>query len=123
MVSDPAQFAVHPAAGDVPAAPFDTPAIDCETAALLRAWLCPLLATADSWPGLVRTLDAKGYGLAIREGRLVLTRTDTGRRYCSARFLGTSLRELSARLGRPCVRARTDRAGAGEITLSTRWAH
>ena len=45
---------------------------DCETAALIRAVLCPLFDTATSWKALSDGLGARGYGLAIRDGRLVV---------------------------------------------------
>lgn len=113
MVSDPARQAI-PAAAPAPGA-FDTPDMDSESAALYRAWLCPLLERADSWSGLTATLNAKGYGLAIRQGRLVLVRRDTGEALCSLRFLGTSLRELADRLGRPMVRAVPGGVASGEL--------
>ncbi|MFV0512682.1 MAG: hypothetical protein ACK5MY_03455 [Jhaorihella sp.] len=100
------------------AAPFDSPDMDSESAALLRAWLCPLLERAESWVELADTLRAKGYGLAIRHGRLVLVRCDCGEPLCSLRFLGTSLRKLAARLGRPAVRALPGRQAAGELMLA-----
>ncbi|HBS49710.1 MAG TPA: hypothetical protein DEA05_06310 [Rhodobacteraceae bacterium] len=89
--------------------------LDCETAALYRAWLGPLFEGATDWDSLTARLGAHGYGLAIREGRLYLTRCETGRRFAPARMLGTSLRDLSARLGRPRLRARLDRPAAAEF--------
>jgi hypothetical protein len=97
----------------------DTPAIDSESAALFRAWVCPLLARAESWSGLAATLAARGYGLAIRDGRLVLIRHDSGECLCSLRFLGTSLRELAGRLGRPMVRPLPGGSGSGEFMTAT----
>ena len=90
---------------------------DCETAALIRAALCPLFDAATSWKALSDGLGARGYGLAIRDGRLVVTNMATGRRVCSARYLGTGLRDLAPRLGRPVVLARRDRAAAGELLV------
>ena len=93
----------------------DFPAIDSETAALLRAVVRPLIVQAISWPGLLDALAAKGYGLAFRQGRLFLTSQATGRRVCSLRFLGTPLGDLVARLGRPSVRALPGARGDGEL--------
>lgn len=91
--------------------------LDCESAALFRASLNPLFDRAASWTALIEGLNLRGYGLAIRDGRLVLLDTANGRRVCTARYLGTNLRELSRRLGRPCVLAQHDRPGAGEFLV------
>lgn len=82
----------------------DSPPIDSESAALLRCWLHPLIARATSWQGLQSALAPHGYALAFRRGRLCLTRRHDGACVCSMRYLGASLRELTARLGRPAVR-------------------
>lgn len=103
----------HPAGAEPDS--FDTPAIDSETAALIRAWACPLVARAESWADLITRLGSRGYALAIRNGRLVLVRSDDGSALCSLRFLGTSLRDLAARLGRPMVKALPGSAGSGEF--------
>lgn len=95
----------------------DAPGVDCETAMLFRAWLGPLFDQAASWSALMDTLRTKGYGLAIREGRLVLTDHASGARLCTVRFLGTSLRELAGRMGRPHVRALPGRPSCGELRL------
>lgn len=88
-----------PAANDpIPVPP------DCETAALLRGFLTPILEQARSWDELTRRLGAKGYGIAFRAGHLVLLRLDTGAAVCTGRFLGVPLRVLSDRLGRPHVK-------------------
>lgn len=114
MLSKPDTIAADPTAG--PWSPeIDQPEMDCETAMLFRAWMRPLFDGAGDWTTLVRVLRDKGYVLAIRDGRLVLTQGDTGRRFCSVRFVGTNLRELSQRLGRPCVRARSDRPASGDF--------
>lgn len=88
---------------------------DCETAALLRASLCPLFDRATAWQGLAQALARRGLGLAIRDGRLVVQDMASGQRICTARYLGTTLRDLSRRLGRPLIRARSDHAAAGEF--------
>jgi hypothetical protein len=98
-----------------PAPSIDAPAIDSESAALFRAWACPLLARAESWAGLAASFEARGYGLAIRDGRLVLIRRAGGECLCSLRFLGSSLRELAARLGRPMVRPLPGGGSSGEL--------
>ncbi len=100
----------------------DWPALDSETAALFRAWMRPLFEQATNWNALTETLRTKGFGLAIRDGRLVLTEYDSGARVCTARFLGTSLAEMSARIGRPRILARRDRDAAGEFVTADRGA-
>ncbi|MDU8910099.1 hypothetical protein [Aestuariicoccus sp. MJ-SS9] len=101
-------WTVTPPANDpLPAPP------DCETAALLRAFLTPILERASSWDDLTRGLAGKGYGIAFRAGHLVLLRLDTGAAVCTGQFLGVPLRSLSARLGRPCVKVhRGGRSGS-----------
>ena len=89
--------------------------IDCETAALFRAILRPIFDAADSWTALMAGLAEKGFGLAIRDGRLVLTDQTSGQRICGVRFLGNSLAELSARLGRPHVVALPGNRAAGAL--------
>lgn len=103
-----------------PVEDIDASPVDCETAVLLRASLRPIFDNATSWAGLAHSLEAKGLRLAIRRGRLVLTECGSEQRFCSARFLGTTLRELAARLGRPVVRARPDRPAAGEFRIDAR---
>lgn len=98
----------------------DPAGMDSETAALFRARLCPLFDCAQSWGELAQTLETKGFGLAFRDGRLVLTDQANGKRVCSIRFLGTNLRALVARLGRPMVLARRDRPAAGELLIPPR---
>lgn len=82
----------------------DRPAIDSESAALLRSWLTPLVAACPSWEALDRALDLRGYLLVFRDGRACLTRQADGGCICSMRFLGVGLTELTARLGRPALR-------------------
>lgn len=86
---------------------------DSETAALMRAFLTPVLEQATSWDGLIRDLARKGYGIAFRAGHLVLLRLDTGAAVCTGRFLGVPLRSLSERIGRPCIKVhRGGRSGS-----------
>ncbi len=93
----------------------DAPPVDSETAALFRAALCPVIDQSSNWPTLMDRLRAKGYGLAIRDGRLFLTNHLTGARVCSFRFLGLPLAALVARLGRPVVRALPGQRADGEV--------
>lgn len=93
----------------------DSPAIDSETAVLLRGWLRPLIDRSASWPALAAALDAHGYALAFRDGRLCLTNRTTGACICTMRFLGTGLKDLVARLGRPAVRPVPGRPASGEL--------
>lgn len=95
--------------------PADPREIDSETAALLRSWLMPILDRAEGWPALEAALEAKGYALAFRAGRLTLTDLTTGQRICHMRKLGTPLSALVARLGRPVVRPIPGRAAAGRL--------
>ncbi|KMK65690.1 hypothetical protein [Puniceibacterium sp. IMCC21224] len=82
--------------------------LDCETQALLRAFLTPIMEKARSWSDLSTLLRIKGYGIAFREGHLVLINADTGTPLCTGATLGVPLRTLAARLGRPCVVAHRD---------------
>ncbi len=93
----------------------DSPPIDSESAILLRCWLQPLIDGASSWDELSDTLEKHGYALAFCEGRLCLTRGPGGACLCSMRYLGTGLRELSARLGRPAVRPLPGQSAAGVL--------
>lgn len=113
----------HAASISAPKAGAPETDMDCETAALYRAWMRPLFERASDWDMLVTGLREKGYALAIRDGRLFLTRSDTGQRFCSVRFLGTNMRDLAGRLGRPVIRARLDRAAAGEFVNPSAMAH
>lgn len=91
--------------------------LDCESAALLRAAIRPIFATAASWANLADVLKDKGYRLAFREGRLCITDRATGARVCGIRFLGFELRDLVRRMGRPIVVARGNGAD-GEVLIS-----
>jgi len=93
----------------------DTPPVDSETAALFRATLLPVISQSPSWTALADRLRQKGYGLAMRDGRLFLTSHETGARVCSFRFLGLPLADMVARLGRPIVRALPGQGANGEI--------
>ena len=93
----------------------DAPPVDSETAALFRASLIPVIAQSTSWAALADRLRLKGYGLAMRDGRLFLTSHQTGARVCSFRFLGLPLSDMVARLGRPIVRALPGRGGDGDF--------
>ena len=46
--------------------------LDCETNALLRLFLAPILETAPDWASLAEALGEKGYDLCFREGHLVI---------------------------------------------------
>ncbi len=80
--------------------------LDCETAALLRAAIRPLFATAASWGSLKEILKDKGYRLAFRQGSLCITDHATNERVCGLRFLGFELSDLVRQMGRPIVVAR-----------------
>ncbi|MDA7965106.1 hypothetical protein [Ruegeria sp.] len=84
--------------------------LDCESAALLRAAIRPLFASAASWGSLTDILKEKGYCLAFRSGRLCITDCTTDERVCGLRFLGLEFRDLVRRMGRPIVVARGSHA-------------
>ena len=88
---------------------------DCETAALLRAVMLPLFETSTSWAALIDRLSRRGYRLGFRQGRLCVLNTTDGARICGLRFLGLTLRDLVARLGRPFVVAHLGGDAAGDI--------
>ncbi|MCF6232651.1 MAG: hypothetical protein L3J36_06080 [Rhodobacteraceae bacterium] len=93
----------------------DAPPVDSETAAMFRAMLYPAIMQSSNWSTLTDRLRIKGYGLAMRDGRLFLTCQQTGARVCSFRFLGMPLVDLVARIGRPIVRALPGKSGDGDI--------
>lgn len=82
--------------------------IDSETACLLRSFMVPAINSARDWADLRTTLERKGFTIAFRDGRLIFKSIDTGREICTGNFLGTPLRDLAKKLGRPCVRAHAD---------------
>ena len=92
--------------------------LDCETAALLRAAILPVFASAVSWGSLTDVLKDKGYRLVFRQGRLCVTDRVSGDRICGMRFLGLEFQDLVSKLGRPIVVARG--SGADGDLLATR---
>ncbi len=90
------------------------PALDCETLALMRGFLTPILETAESWDSLTCQLRHKGFGVAFRAGHLVILKLDSGEALCTGRALGVPLRDISARIGKPCIRAHCGGA-SGEL--------
>ena len=95
----------------VGAAPLTTQ-LDCETAALLRQVLLPILEAATDWSGLAGALARKGYALTFRSGRMVIVQSETGRPLSTGRGLGMPLSVLAARLGRPALRLSRDGSSA-----------
>ena len=93
----------------------DAPPVDSETAAMFRAMLYPAITQSPNWSTLADRLRIKGYGLAMRDGRLFLTCEQTGAPVCSFRFLGMPLVDLVARIGRPIVRALPGQPGDGDL--------
>lgn len=81
--------------------------LDCETNALLRLFLAPILETAPDWAGLAKALAAKGYDLCFREGHLVIL-NDLGEALCTGSDIGVPMARIAARIGRPCVLAHRD---------------
>ncbi|WP_255564083.1 hypothetical protein [Mameliella sp. CS4] len=89
--------------------------LDSEALSLLRLFLTPILERAASWQTLHEQLCAKGFRLVFRRGHMVIV-NDTGEGMCTGSDLGVPLAQLSARIGRPCVRAH--RTGeTGELDL------
>ncbi|KHQ53076.1 MULTISPECIES: hypothetical protein [Mameliella] len=85
--------------------------LDSEALSLLRLFLTPILERAASWQALHEQLCAKGFRLVFRRGHMVIL-NDTGEGLCTGSDLGVPLAALSARIGRPCVRAhRTGQTG------------
>ena len=76
---------------------------DSETVSLLRSFLCPILEQAKDWQNLRSTLTQRGYALAFREGHMVIVEADTNRVICTGQHIGTPLRSLVERFGRPIV--------------------
>ncbi|SMC53346.1 hypothetical protein [Primorskyibacter flagellatus] len=76
---------------------------DSETVSLLRSFLCPILEQAKDWHHLRGTLTQRGYSLAFQEGHMVIVESDTNRVMCTGQHIGTPLRSLVERFGRPCV--------------------
>lgn len=87
--------------------------MDCETQALLRLFLSPILETASNWRELSDRLEKKGYGLSFRQGRLVIL-NDQGDAICTGRGLGVPLVAIAERIGRPSIRAQAD-GTSGEL--------
>ena len=82
--------------------------MDSETACLLRSFLLPAIETAMTWHDLAERLSAMGFEIAFRDGHLVFRRSDSGDELCTGGDLGTPLRHLAGRLGRPCILADAD---------------
>ncbi len=81
--------------------------IDCETQALLRLFLGPILETAPNWAAMSTSLTDKGYGLCFREGRLVIL-NEHGTAICTGRGLGVPLAQIANRIGCPSIRLQSD---------------
>lgn len=81
---------------------------DCETLTLLRGFLGPILDSAQDWTDLRARLVKKGFDPMFRLGHLVIVNRDTGQAVCTGSMLGTPLREIASRIGRPVIRVRPD---------------
>lgn len=99
---------------DATATPSLPAPLDCETRALVRQFLAPILETSTSWADMGERLAAKGYRLGFLSGHLVI-RTSDGTALCTGSGIGIPLAEISARIGRPCVKAHSD-GRSGELT-------
>lgn len=94
--------------------------LDCETRAMLRLFLSPILERATSWAQIAEQLQAKGYALGFREGHLVVL-NDLDQPLCTGSDLGIPLASISARIGRPCVKAHPG-GTSGELYRTARSA-
>ncbi len=92
-----AQFGAQPASG------LPNP-MDCETRALLRLFLAPILETASTWTELAERLALKGFALTFRQGHLVILNED-GAPLCTGSDMGVPMAKIAARIGRASVRA------------------
>ena len=81
--------------------------LDCETRALLRLFLAPILDCAESWKALAERLADKGYQLTFRRGHMVIL-NDQGAPLCTARDIGVPLSQIAQRIGRPRLAAGRD---------------
>lgn len=95
----------------------DAPAMDYETSAMMRSWIHPLVTQSTCWPSLTEALRRRGYTLGFRDGRLWLTDADSGDKVCTMRHMGSSMRDLASRLGRPAVRPVPGRPSQGELRI------
>lgn len=77
--------------------------MNSEAAVALRSVVAPIFQGASDWRELQKKLAQKGFGLTFRKGHMVLTDIATGVAICTGKFLGTPLKEMSARLGRPQI--------------------
>ena len=82
-------------------------AIDCETQTLLRLFLGPILETASNWDEIKGRFTEKGYGISIRDGRLVIL-NEKGTALCTARGLGVPFAQIANRIGHPNLRMSPD---------------
>ncbi|PYG31128.1 hypothetical protein [Pelagimonas varians] len=81
--------------------------LDCETQALLRLFLSPILETASNWREISDRLGKKGYRISFRLGRLVIL-NEHGDAVSTGRGLGVPLAAIAERIGRPSIRAQID---------------
>ena len=88
--------------------------LDCETGVLLCRKLLPIFESATNWQELHQMLEHDGFGLGFRAGRLMLTDISNGDYICSCRFLGSPLKTLSDKFGKPRARQQTQ-CGNGKL--------
>lgn len=74
--------------------------LDCETQALLRLFLNPILESATDWSDMAFRLSEKGYAYDFVEGRMVIL-NDMDKPLCTGRDLGVPLAEITKRIGAP----------------------
>ena len=83
-------------------------AMDSETACLLRSFLVPAINAARDWQELTVKLHDMGYDLSFRDGHLIFKRSADGQEIGTGEFMGTPLRSLVSKMGRPCIRVHAD---------------
>ncbi|WP_050927976.1 hypothetical protein [Aestuariivita boseongensis] len=91
-------------------------ALDSETACLLRSFLVPAINAARDWHELTVKLHDMGYDLSFRDGRLIFKRANDGAEIGTGEFMGTPLRSLVDKLGRPSIRVSPD-GHTGSLTV------
>lgn len=89
--------------------------VDCETAVLLRAVVLPIFDDVQNWTALIDAMKAKGYRIGFRGATFSVIDDQTGKRLCGLRFLGLSMEDLVARLGRPKVIVRPGTSSDGDL--------
>ncbi|MEX0348565.1 MAG: hypothetical protein AB3N15_04000 [Paracoccaceae bacterium] len=89
--------------------------IDCETAILIRSVFLPIFNRVSTWTALIDEMQAREYSIAFRGATFSIIDDRNGQRLCGLRFLGLSMQDLVARMGRPKVVVRSGRGADAEL--------